>query len=71
MRLFFGCRTTSLDLYRAEKQEMVERNIIDKTFLALSREPGVPKVSMPFYEKDISNTTKIILELSQCKIELK
>lgn len=42
--LFFGCRTTSLDLYSDEKQKMIERGVLDKVFLALSREKDVPKV---------------------------
>lgn len=42
--LFFGCRTESVDLYREEKEQMVERNILDRVFLALSREQNVPKV---------------------------
>lgn len=43
--LFFGCRARSLDLYSDEKKEMLERGILDKTFLALSREVNIPKVS--------------------------
>lgn len=42
--LFFGCRTEVLDLYSDEKQEMVEKKILDRVFLALSREQNVPKV---------------------------
>lgn len=42
--LFFGCRTKALDLYRDEKEEMLEKRILDRTFLALSREPNIPKV---------------------------
>lgn len=42
--LFFGCRTESVDLYREEKEQMVEQNILDRVFLALSREQNVPKV---------------------------
>ncbi|KAL3268496.1 hypothetical protein HHI36_007608 [Cryptolaemus montrouzieri] len=44
MLLFFGCRTKELDLYQEEKQEMVSKKIIDKTFLALSREPSQSKM---------------------------
>lgn len=33
-----------MDLYGDEKQEMVEKKILDRVFLALSREPSVPKV---------------------------
>nr|AJA40861.1 nitric oxide synthase egg isoform [Philanthus triangulum] len=41
--LFFGCRQRNLDLYRQEKEEMVETGVLDKVFLALSREPGLKK----------------------------
>lgn len=43
--LFFGCRAKCLDLYSDEKKEMLEKAILDKTFLALSREVNIPKVS--------------------------
>ncbi|KAK0160391.1 hypothetical protein PV328_007803 [Microctonus aethiopoides] len=41
--LFFGCRQKNLDLYRQEKQEMLEAGVLKKVFLALSREPEVKK----------------------------
>nr|CAD7260092.1 unnamed protein product [Timema shepardi] len=41
--LFFGCRQRSLDLYRKEKQDMLEDKVLDRVFLALSREPTIPK----------------------------
>ncbi|CAK9823130.1 Nitric oxide synthase, salivary gland [Anthophora retusa] len=41
--LFFGCRQKTLDLYRQEKEEMVKAGVLDKVFLALSREPGLKK----------------------------
>lgn len=47
--LFFGCRTKSLDLYSDEKREMFENGILNRVFLALSREPGMPKVSFSSY----------------------
>lgn len=50
--LFFGCRTQALDLYCDEKQEMVEKKILDRVFLALSREPDVPKVC--YYQEQSS-----------------
>ncbi|KDR21429.1 nitric oxide synthase, salivary gland isoform X2 [Zootermopsis nevadensis] len=43
MWLFFGCRQRALDLYCEEKSAMVEDGILDKVFLALSREPTIPK----------------------------
>lgn len=42
--LFFGCRQRALDLYREEKNLMLEEKIIDREFLALSRQPGLKKV---------------------------
>ncbi|XP_017880719.1 nitric oxide synthase, salivary gland [Ceratina calcarata] len=41
--LFFGCRQKTLDLYRQEKEEMMKSGVLDKVFLALSREPGLKK----------------------------
>lgn len=46
--LLFGCRTQSLDLYREEKMEMIEKEVLNKVCLALSREPNIPKVSCNF-----------------------
>lgn len=43
--LFFGCRTRTLDLYKDEKDEMVKKEVIQRKFLALSREPSIPKVT--------------------------
>lgn len=42
--LFFGCRTKEMDLYREEKAEMVKGKVLDRAFLALSREPNLKKV---------------------------
>uniref|UniRef100_A0A0C9R4V7 nitric-oxide synthase (NADPH) n=2 Tax=Fopius arisanus TaxID=64838 RepID=A0A0C9R4V7_9HYME len=42
--LFFGCRQRTLDLYRQEKREMMETGVLDRVFLALSREPDVKKI---------------------------
>ncbi|NP_001161704.1 nitric oxide synthase [Nasonia vitripennis] len=38
--LFLGCRRKALDLYRDEKNTMIEEYVLDKEFLALSREQG-------------------------------
>ncbi|KAB0794374.1 hypothetical protein PPYR_11213 [Photinus pyralis] len=43
MWLFFGCRQRGLDLYREEKADMVKCGVLDRVFLALSREPNVKK----------------------------
>lgn len=42
--LFFGCRQKALDLYGQEKKEMLEAGVLNKVYLALSREPGHKKV---------------------------
>ncbi|KAK7067437.1 Nitric oxide synthase, brain [Halocaridina rubra] len=43
MTLFFGCRTRALDLYSEEKEAMKRAGILSHTYLALSREPTIPK----------------------------
>ncbi|XP_057655799.1 nitric oxide synthase-like protein isoform X1 [Diorhabda carinulata] len=43
MWLFFGCRTKDMELYREEKEEMQRIGVLDKVFLALSREPNIPR----------------------------
>lgn len=43
--LFFGCRTKQHDLYYEEKEEMLEKRILHKTFLALSRDPNTSKAN--------------------------
>lgn len=44
--LFFGCRNRDVDLYAEEKAQLVQDQIMDRVFLALSREPDIPKVSL-------------------------
>lgn len=48
--LFFGCRQKEMDLYRDEKADMLSKKVLDKVYLALSREGNVPKVP-PFSTK--------------------
>ncbi|KAG8222258.1 hypothetical protein J437_LFUL001456 [Ladona fulva] len=43
MWLFFGCRQRELDLYQEEKERMVKEGVLSRVFLALSREPSIPK----------------------------
>ncbi|CAH0554483.1 unnamed protein product [Brassicogethes aeneus] len=43
MWLFFGCRTKDMDLYKDEKNHMKISGVLDKVFLALSRQPNIPK----------------------------
>ena len=63
--LFFGCRTKALDLYRDEKEEMLEKQILDRTFLALSREPNIPKVCITINIVELI----FIFNLKLCLIE--
>ncbi|KAJ8872955.1 hypothetical protein PR048_026571 [Dryococelus australis] len=44
MWLFFGCREKSLNLYRVEKEVALREGVLDKTFLALSRQQSLPKM---------------------------
>jgi nitric-oxide synthase len=47
--LFFGCQYKSMDLYKTDKMEMLNEGVLDKTYLALSRDPTIPKVSAREY----------------------
>lgn len=51
--LFFGCRQKNLDLYQKEKEEMVKAGVLDKIFLALSREPGLKKVGQKVFIQEL------------------
>lgn len=44
--LFFGCQYKSMDLYKTDKMEMIKEGVLNKTYLALSREPSIPKVGL-------------------------
>jgi len=44
MWLFFGCRNRDVDLYAEEKEQLEKDQILDRVFLALSREQEIPKV---------------------------
>ncbi|XP_034100432.2 nitric oxide synthase isoform X1 [Drosophila albomicans] len=41
--LFFGCRNRDVDLYAEEKAQLLQDQILDRVFLALSRESDIPK----------------------------
>lgn len=45
MWLFFGCRNRDVDLYAEEKEQLLKDQILNRVFLALSREQEIPKVS--------------------------
>lgn len=63
MWLFFGCRQKEMDLYREEKSEMVEKNVLEKVFLALSREPNVPKVTLLVFLRTLFMTCPLLLDV--------
>lgn len=43
--LIFGCRNSQLDfIYKSEVEELQKSGVIKRFHLALSREPGIPKV---------------------------
>lgn len=56
--LFFGCRTKEMDLYREEKADMVKGKVLDRVFLALSREPNTKKVIFQFISEYYSDSSK-------------
>lgn len=69
--LFFGCRRKCLDLYNQEKMEMQEKGVLDRVFLALSREINMPKVN---YRAEVNKQTfrplkKIFFQLSDARAE--
>ena len=45
MMLYFGCRQNGMDhIYRDELNQMKTEKVLNDYFVALSREPGHPKV---------------------------
>ena len=48
MYLYFGCRRNDVDnIYRDELSQMKKEKVLTDYFVALSREPGQPKVMQP------------------------
>ncbi|XP_013101350.2 nitric oxide synthase [Stomoxys calcitrans] len=61
--LFFGCRSHSVDLYAEEKQRLVSENILDRVFLALSREPNIKKTYVQdLIEQEFDSLYNLIVE---------
>uniref|UniRef100_A0A4Y0BMI3 Nitric oxide synthase n=1 Tax=Anopheles funestus TaxID=62324 RepID=A0A4Y0BMI3_ANOFN len=61
--LFFGCRTKNVDLYRDEKEEMVQNGVLDRVFLALSREENIPKTYVQDLAlKEAESISELILQ---------
>ena len=61
MFLFTGCRTRETDLYSKEKLEMVQSGVLDGAFLALSRDPVIPKVNAIGYDLKIIDLMILLL----------
>ncbi|XP_050436127.1 nitric oxide synthase, salivary gland isoform X2 [Adelges cooleyi] len=58
--LFFGCQYRSLELYKTDKTAMLNEGVLDKVYLALSRESSIPKT----YVQDLMlKESKMIYEL--------
>lgn len=49
MKLFFGCRLPSSQLYRDELAEMIINSSLTEYYVAYSRRPGKPKVSVTYF----------------------
>ncbi|XP_049776657.1 nitric oxide synthase, salivary gland [Schistocerca cancellata] len=63
MWLFFGCRQRALDLYHDEKAAMLEEKVLDKVFLALSREADIPKTYVQdLIRKEAASVYKKLVE---------
>uniref|UniRef100_A0A034WS92 Nitric oxide synthase n=1 Tax=Bactrocera dorsalis TaxID=27457 RepID=A0A034WS92_BACDO len=61
--LFFGCRNRDVDLYSNEKKQLVRENILNRVFLALSRESNIPKTYVQdLIEKEFDSLYKLIVE---------
>ncbi|XP_046333206.2 nitric oxide synthase, inducible-like [Haliotis rufescens] len=61
MRLYFGCRSSSQDhVYDSELAAMKDQRVLKDYYVALSREPGQPKMYVQHmlqqYAKDVYNT---------------
>lgn len=50
-----------MDIYRVEKEQAVREGVLDKVFLALSREKGQDKVNIAFFLSFCSNAIFSIL----------
>ena len=62
MYLFFGCRQSTVDqIYADEAMNAKQRGAIDEYCVALSREPGKPKVCTPTTKVLIAYTTIYIM----------
>lgn len=51
MKLFFGCRSPSMQLYKTEIEAAIKEGAISKYFVAFSRKQGEPKVISKYFDK--------------------
>uniref|UniRef100_A0A1A9VG31 Nitric oxide synthase n=1 Tax=Glossina austeni TaxID=7395 RepID=A0A1A9VG31_GLOAU len=58
--LFFGCRNSKVNLYADEKERLINENILNRIFLALSREPNTPKANL--IEQEFDSLYDLIVE---------
>lgn len=57
----YRCRAHETDLYSKEKLEMVQSGVLDGAFLALSRDPVIPKVNAIGYDLKIIDLMILLL----------
>ncbi|XP_033173190.1 nitric oxide synthase isoform X2 [Drosophila mauritiana] len=63
MWLFFGCRNRDVDLYAEEKAELQKDQILDRVFLALSREQAIPKTYVQdLIEQEFDSLYQLIVQ---------
>ncbi|KAL9928212.1 nitric oxide synthase isoform 1-T6 [Glossina fuscipes fuscipes] len=61
--LFFGCRNSKVNLYADEKERLINENILNRVFLALSREPNTPKTYVQdLIEQEFDSLYDLIVE---------
>ncbi|CAB3251850.1 unnamed protein product [Arctia plantaginis] len=61
--LYFGCKYKDMDLYKEEKEKVVEEKVIHKARLAMSREAGVEKKYVQAYlEDDAKDLCRMLTE---------
>ncbi|KAH8244204.1 hypothetical protein KR026_002328 [Drosophila bipectinata] len=63
MWLFFGCRNRDVDLYAEEKALLENEKILDRVFLALSREQAIPKTYVQdLIEQEFDSLYQLIVQ---------
>ena len=63
LELYFGCRTSTLDfIYQDELSNMQSRGVLEALHIALSREPGQPKVNIPSHAQNEQLLIRFVFE---------